>query len=227
MRILEAMMEAILLDMDGTLIDSNAQHAKAWQQAFAKFDVHIGFETLLRQIGKGGDQLLPVFLEKAQVSSVGPAIEKVRKEIFQREYRDTLQPFPKVRQLVERMKKAGLKIAIASSAGKDELQYYKKLARVDDLIEEETTSEDAEKSKPHPDIFGAALERLGVQASHALSLGDTPYDAEASGKIGIRTIGLTCGGWPKQDLQAAGCIEIYADPAELLAHFDKSALGPR
>ena len=222
------MTEAVLLDMDGTLIDSNAQHAKAWQQAFEKFDVHIGFKTLLRQIGKGGDQLLPVFLSKEQASSIGPAIEKARKEIFQREYRDTLQPFPKVRQLVERMKKAGFKIAIASSAGKDELQYYKKLARIDDLIEEETTSDDAEKSKPHPDIFGAALKRLGgVQGSQALSLGDTPYDAEASGKIGIRTIGLTCGGWPKQDLQTAGCIEIYADPAELLAHFDKSAFGRR
>ena len=223
----EQKVKAVLLDMDGTLIESNALHAESWQRAFAEFGIEVSFDTALRQIGKGGDHLLPVFVPKEKVETTGKAIEKFRKELFEREYLSRVKPFPKVRQLVERMKKAGLKIAIASSAGKDELQYYKKLARVDDLIEEETTSEDAEKSKPHPDIFGAALERLGVQASHALSLGDTPYDAEASGKIGIRTIGLTCGGWPKQDLQAAGCIEIYADPAELLAHFDKSALGPR
>ncbi len=218
------MIEAVLLDVDGTLVDSNAQHAKAWQGAFAKFDIHLKFETLLSQIGKGGDQLLPVFLPEAQVKTIGPGIEKARKEIFQRDYRESVQPFPKVRQLVAQMKDAGLKIAIASSAAKDELQHYKKLARIEDLVEEETTSEDAEKSKPHPDIFAAALERLNVAGERAVTLGDTPYDAEASKKIGIRTIGLTSGGWSKEELQKAGCIEVYEDAADLLAHYDSSAL---
>ncbi len=221
------MIKAVLLDMDGTLIDSNAQHAKSWQQAFAQFDIHLEFETVLRQIGKGGDQLLPVFLSKEQVSTMGSKVEKVRKEIFEREYRKSIEPFPKARQLVERIKEDGLKVAMASSAGKDELQYYKKLARIDDLIDEETTSDDADESKPHPDIFAAALERLGIEGREALAVGDTPYDAQASGKIGILTIGFTSGGWTKEDLKDGGCIEVYENPADLLAHFETSALHRR
>ena len=218
------MTEAVLLDMDGTLVDSNGLHAEAWQRAFAQFGIEVAFNTVLHQIGKGGDQLLPVFVEKEKLPQIGAAIEKYRKDLFQREYREQVKPFPKVRQLVARMKDAGLRIGIASSAGKDELQYYKKLARIDDLIEEETTSQDAEKSKPHPDIFAAAIERLGVDAKKTIALGDTPYDAEASGKLGVRTIGLTCGGWKKEELRKAGCCEVYGDAAELLANYDRSVL---
>ena len=217
--------KAILLDMDGTLVDSNALHAESWQRAFAQFGIEVSFDTALHQIGKGGDHLLPVFVPKDQVETVGKAIEKFRKELFEREYLSRVKPFPKVRQLIERMKDAGLQIAMASSAAKDELQKYKKIAQIDDLVEEETTSEDAENSKPSPDIFAVALKRVGVEASEAVSLGDTPYDAEASTKCGVRTIGVTSGGWSKQDLERAGCIEVYADAADLLAHFDTSVLN--
>ena len=217
--------EAVLLDMDGTLIDSNALHANAWQAAFAHYGIEVDFDTALHQIGKGGDQLLPVFLSKEQQAEFGEALESYRKELFQREYRSQMTAFPKVRQLVTRMQDAGLRIAIASSSGKEDLQYAKKIAGVDDLIEEETTSEDAEKSKPHPDIFAAALKRLGVDGAKTISLGDTPYDAEASAKVGVRTIGLTSGGWSKEELQRAGCVEVYEDAADLLAHFDGSVLN--
>jgi len=118
------------------------------------------------------------------------------------------------------------KIALASSAKEDELEVYKKAARIADLIQTETSSDDAEKSKPHPDIFEAAMSQLdGVAREDAVVVGDTPYDAEAAAKAGLRTIGLLCGGFPEQDLKRAGCIAIYADPADLLAQYDRSPLA--
>ena len=221
----EQKVKAVLLDMDGTLIESNALHAESWQRAFAQFGIEVSFDTALRQIGKGGDHLLPVFVPADKVETTGKAIEKFRKTLFEREYLSRVKPFPKVRQLVERMKDAGFTIAMASSAGKEELQRYKKIANIHDLVEEETTSEDAENSKPSPDIFAAALKRVGVDASHAISLGDTPYDAEASTRCGIRTVGVTSGGWSREDLCNAGCAEVYEDAADLLAHFDRSLFG--
>ena len=221
----EQKVKAVLLDMDGTLIDSNGLHAESWQRAFAEFGIEVGFETALKQIGKGGDHLLPTFVPKEKVETTGKAIEKFRKELFEREYLSQVKPFPKVRQLIERMKNSGLTIAMASSAGKEELQKYKKIANIDDLVEEETTSEDAENSKPSPDIFSVALKRVGVDAGEAVSLGDTPYDAEASTKCGVRTVGVTSGGWSREDLLNAGCAEVYEDAADLLANFDRSLFG--
>jgi HAD superfamily hydrolase (TIGR01509 family) len=219
------MLKAVLLDVDGTLVDSNALHAEAWERSFAHFGFQVDFYAALRQIGKGGDQLLPIFIPEEQLATMGKAVEQYRKELFEREYLTYVRPFPQVRQLVERMLDAGLQVAIASSASKAELQSYKKIARIDDLIVEETTSQDAEQSKPHPDIFAAVLERLGVNATEAVSIGDTPYDAEASMRAGVRIVGVTSGGWSQQDLQRAGCVEVYRNVTDLLAHFDRSILG--
>ncbi len=121
----------------------------------------------------------------------------------------------------------GKQIALASSAKDEELQQYKKAARIDDLIDTETSSDDAEKSKPHPDIFEAALQRLGnIGPEHVVVVGDTPYDAEAASKAGLRTIGVLCGGWPEADLRRAGCIAVFRDPADLLAQYHRSPLAP-
>jgi phosphoglycolate phosphatase-like HAD superfamily hydrolase len=127
--------------------------------------------------------------------------------------------------LFERLKADGKRIALASSAKGDELQTYKKITGIGDLLETETSSDDAEKSKPHPDIFEAALERLGqISPERVVVIGDTPYDAEAAGKAGLRTIGVLCGGFPEADLRGAGCIAIYRDPADLLGRYDESPL---
>jgi HAD superfamily hydrolase (TIGR01509 family) len=220
------MPQAVIFDVDGTLVDSVDIHARAWQDAFAEFGHHFAFDKIRRQIGKGGDQLLPVFLSTEEREARGEALEKRRGEILRERYLDQIKPFPAVRALFQRILRDGRRIALASSARQDELEHYKKIARIDDLVETETSSDDAEKSKPHPDIFQAALARLpGIAPDQAVVIGDTPYDAEAAGKAGLRTIGLLCGGWPDPELRAAGCIAVYRDPAALLAEYEASPLA--
>jgi phosphoglycolate phosphatase-like HAD superfamily hydrolase len=114
---------------------------------------------------------------------------------------------------------------LASSAKSDELDYYKRLCKIDDLIDANTSADDAERSKPFPDIFQAALARThGVRPQDAMVVGDTPYDIIAAKRAGIASIGMLSGGFPEEELRDAGCIAIYESPAELLAKFERSPL---
>lgn len=215
------MIEAFIFDIDGTLIDSNDFHAKAWQKAFAEKDFEFSFDEIRPQIGKGADTLLPVFLSEKEIEKYGDAIAERRGEIFKDEYLDRVKPFPKVRELFQKIKADGHKIALASSSKEDEVEAYKKIANVEDSVEKATSSDDAEQSKPEPDIFQAALELLGnPKLENVLVVGDTPYDAEAAKKANLKTIGVLCGGFPKADLEKAGCIAIYENPADLLENYE-------
>src|SRR5207248_7231916 len=128
--------------------------------------------------------------------------DKFRADLYKREYLPRVRAFPKVRELFERIRAGGAKIALASSAKGDELKTYERITGVGDLIETATSSDDAEKSKPHPDIFQAALAKLGkINKAKVIVVGDTPYDAEAAGKAGLRTVGVLCGGWPADKLR--------------------------
>lgn len=219
------MIKAVIFDVDGTLIDSNDFHAEAWQKAFEKYGFEIPFEKIRPQIGKGADTLLPEFLSEKEIDEIGDELADARGEIFKNEYLDRVKSFPQVRELFEKLKADGVKIALASSAKKDELQAYKKIANIDDLVEKETSTDDAESSKPEPDIFQAALKLLGdPEKDEVIVVGDTPYDAEAARKAGIKIIGVLCGGFPKEELKKAGCVEIYESPADLLENLKGSAL---
>jgi HAD superfamily hydrolase (TIGR01549 family) len=219
------MIKAVIFDIDGTLVDSVDLHARAWQETFKHFGKEIPYEQVRHQIGKGGDQLMPVFFSKDELDEIGSEMEKYRGELYKRDYLPRVRAFPRVRELLLKIKDDGKRLALASSAKEDELGVYKKIARIEDLIEEETSADDADKSKPHPDIFEAALKRLGDTESHeAIVVGDTPYDARAAGKIKLRTIGVLCGGFPEAELRAAGCSQIYAGPDDLLARYDESII---
>lgn len=218
-------MKSVIFDMDGTLIDSVDFHAMAWQKAFRAFGHDFDLMRIRGQIGKGGDQLMPVFISQAEIDRIGQQIEALRGEIFARDYLPRIKAFDGVRDLFERLLKDGAHIALASSAKSEELQSYKRIAGIADLLDAETSSDDAQESKPHPDIFQAALVKLGgISASDAIAVGDTPYDAEAAGKAGLQTIGLLCGGWRADELREAGCGDVYRDPADLLRHYQSSAL---
>lgn len=219
------MVKAVIFDVDGTLIDSNDFHAEAWRKAFEKYGKKISFEEIRPQIGKGADTLLPVFLSEKEIAEFGDELADERGEIFKNEYLELVKPFPKVRELFEKLKAEGKKIALASSSKKEEVEEYEKIANIEDLVEKETSTDDAESSKPEPDIFQAALKLLGnPKKTEVIVVGDTPYDAEAAGKAGIKTIGVLCGGFPKEELKKAGCVEIYESPADLLANLENSAL---
>ena len=218
------MIKALLCDIDGTLVQSNWLHAEAWRDAFAEMGLDLEVEALRRQIGKGGDQLIPVFVPWWKQKQVEEPLKAVRKHIFQTEYLSKVKPIPRVRDFLLHLRDAGIRLALASSASKQDLTTYKKIANMEDLIEEESSADDADRSKPHPDIFQATLKRLNLKPAEVLALGDTPYDAEAAGKAGIWTIGVTTGGWSHEDLLAAGCIEVYKDVGDLLDRFDQSAL---
>jgi len=219
------MIEAVIFDVDGTLVDTVDMHAEAWQRAFKEFGKDLEFQAVREQIGKGGDQLMPEFLTKEEMNDFSEKLEKRRTEIFDNEYLPKTKPFPKVRELVERIKKDGKKIVLASSATDEEVEFFKKVMNIADLLEAETTSDDAEESKPEPDIFEAALKKIGnPDAGKCVVVGDTPYDAIAAGKINLPTIGVLSGGFPESSLTDAGCVEIYRDPADLLARYDESAI---
>jgi HAD superfamily hydrolase (TIGR01509 family) len=216
--------KALLCDMDGTLLDSNTAHAESWQRCFEKFGIQTTVGEVQRQIGKGGDQMLPVFVDKHRLKELEEPLTNCKKKLFEEEYVATLKPFPQARELMEAIADAGIRIAMASSAGNEELQRYLEIVGIAALIEKKTSSDDAESSKPEPDIFLAALDKLKLPPEQAIALGDTPWDAQSASRAGVRTIGVECGGWSEPDLRKAGCIEVYRDPADLLANLKRSRL---
>ncbi len=218
------MPKALLTDIDGTLVQSNWLHAEAWRVAFAEMGMNIELEAIRRQIGKGGDELIPVFVPWWKRPIVEEPLKTLRKYVFQHGLRQQVQAIPGVRDLMLRVRAAGIKVAVATSSEKDDLRVMLHLASVDDLMDEQATANDAKQAKPNPDIFSAALKKLGLGPTECIALGDTPYDAESAGKAGIRTIGVMTGGWSRQELLDAGCVEVYEDAADLLAKFDESAL---
>lgn len=217
----------VILDVDGTLVDSNDAHAHAWVEAMAKFGYHVPFEKVRPLIGMGGDKVLPEVLGISKDSPEGQAISKERIQIFQERYLPTIQAFPQARELLQRMHDDGLRLAVATSAQPDELNaLLKKIGPdVPSLFSQEKSSKDAPRSKPDPDIMQAALESLGMAATQVLMIGDTPYDIDAASKVGVGTIAFRSGGWSDRELAAA--LAVYDGPADLLAHYEQSPLATR
>ena len=218
------MVSALIFDVDGTLVDSVDLHARAWRDTFREFGKDIPFPEIRMQIGKGGDQLMPVFLSKSEFQEYGEQIANRRGEIFKKKYLSEVKGFPGVRKLFQKVLADRKRIAIASSAIGEELETYKKVAGIHDLIDAETSNaDDAERSKPYPHIFLAALGRLNDPSKEeTLVIGDTPYDIQAAAKAGLRTVAVRCGGFPEDTLRDA--IAIYDDPADLLARYMDSPL---
>lgn len=219
-------LKAVLFDIDGTLIDSNDFHAEAWSRAFARFGEYIPAEQVRAQIGKGADNLMPALLSDAFIEEHGEDVQEYRGEIFERDYLDRIRPFPDVRALFERIAAAGLRIMLASSGTEDEVAHHLELIGCGDLVEKTTSADDAERSKPDPDIFTSALAKLGdVSADEAVVVGDSPYDMQAAKALGLATIGVRCGGFADDALIDAGCDQLFDDPADLLLRFDGSLLA--
>ena len=214
---------AVILDMDGTLLDSNAAHVHAWVEALKSHGHEVSESDIWPCVGMGGDNLLPAAAGISKESAEGKKIAETRGEIFKSRYLDHLKPFPEVRPLLERMRQDGLRLAIATSSPEEEVNKAIEIIEAKDLLEDVTSASDAAKSKPDPDVVQAALDRLKLGAGEVVMLGDTPYDIQAAGKVGIGVIAFRCGGFRDEDLKDA--IAIYDGAADLLARYDDSPLG--
>jgi HAD superfamily hydrolase (TIGR01509 family) len=217
--------KAILFDVDGTLVDSNDLQAAAWVEAFAEFDIVIPHKDVHDQIGKGGDNLMPALLDKKVVDEHGEAISNSRARIFKKRHASKVEPFADVAALFRRARADGWKIVLATSGEIDEVEPHIDRLGVRPLLDVVTTASDAEHSKPDPDIFAAALKKVGAEAADAIVVGDSPYDIQAAKKIGLRTIAVRSGGFDDQVLTEAGAVAIYDNPADLLARYDTSPLA--
>ena len=216
-------LHAILLDIDGTLLDSNDAHARAWVAAFPEHGYVVPFEAIRPLSGKGGDKLIPELTGLDPDSGEAKRLSETRSEIFRERELPTLRPTPGARELLERMRAQGLELVVATSAKADEVRALLQQAGVADLIEASSSADDVERSKPDPDIVRAALSAVRRPASHSLMLGDTPYDVEAASRARVPIIALRCGGW--DDAALDGATEVYDDPADLLRHYETSALS--
>jgi HAD superfamily hydrolase (TIGR01509 family) len=217
------MIGAVLLDVDGTLVDSNDAHARAWLDAFGEEGIAADYDRVRRAIGMGGDKLMPHVAGIREDSAQGRRIAARRAEIFKTRYLPGIRPFPRVRELVQRLKDDGFVVVAASSAKKEELHPLLERAGVADLVTTRTSSDDAEESKPDPDIVQAALAQAGAAPEHAIMLGDTPYDVAAAARAGVAAVALECGGWRADELPGAAA--VYGSPADLMERYDDSAFA--
>ena len=221
-------MPAILFDIDGTLLDSVDLHARAWQEAFQAFGKDIPFEGVRSQIGKGGDQLLPVFLSPAELAARGKEIERWRSDVWTTRYMRQARPFPGVRALFATLRGRCWTPVLASSSKKDELEFYVELLGIAGLIEASTSKDDVTRSKPAPDIFAEALDRVRPpQRPGSWVVGDSPWDALAATRLDLPVVGFRSGGFPESDLRSAGAQVLFDGPEDLLSHLERSPFDDR
>jgi len=211
---------AVLFDVDGTLIDSNDQHARAWVAALAEHGHEVPFERVRPLIGMGGDKVLPALVPGLEEDSPeGKSIGEARKRIFKERELATIPPTRGARELLEAVRARGVRVVVATSAKKSELDGLLARGELGPLVDLAATGDDAEDSKPDPDIIGAALKKANVGAADAVMVGDTQYDVEAAHKAGVPCVALRCGGNGDATLRESDA--IYADPAELVGALDK------
>lgn len=211
---------AVLFDVDGTLVDSTYLHVVAWWQAFRDAGLDVAMRDVHRRIGMGAPRLVKETLGRDDEGVVDGHTERYAP------FRDEVRPLPGAVDLLRHCADAGLMVVLATSAGPEEVDAQRRaLAEAGDAVTAVTSSADAAESKPDPDILQAALDRAGLEAGACVFVGDTVWDIEAAGALGMPCVGVLTGGVGEDELRAAGAVEVYDGPAALLAGFDGSPLG--
>jgi len=218
-------LRTVLLDIDGTLIDSNDAHARAWVDSLRDHGYVIPFEEVRPLIGMGGDKMLPILTGLDPDSGEAKRMTETRSQLFLKRELPTLRPTRGARALLEHLTSIGMELVVATSSKPNEVQALLEQAGVADLIQLASSAGDSERSKPDPDIVKAALRMSGSLAAHSVMVGDTPYDIEAAARAKVPSIALRCGGW-WGDAALSGATAIYDDPADLLARIEESPLNP-
>ena len=209
---------AALLDVDGTLVDSNDAHARAWVEALAESGRQVDLLRVRPLIGMGSDKLLPAVIGVEADSPEGEAIVARRTELFLRDHLPHLEPTRGAQRLLEWLKDDALRVVVATSANPEELRGLLEIAGATQLIDEASSSDDVDRSKPDPDIVHAALTKAGCAPGEAIFIGDTPYDIAAGKHAGVPVIALRCGGW-WSDRSFGDAAAIYDDPDDLVNNY--------
>jgi HAD superfamily hydrolase (TIGR01509 family) len=226
-------LDAIVFDLDGTLVDTNAMHVEAWRRVLERHGYKVAPDRIFQEVGKGGDNLVPDLLGREADRNDGESLRKEHPEAFAKLARaQGLKAFPQVKELVAELKRRGLKAVLATSSGQEHLETIAEASGVDfaKLVGEVVTADDAEQSKPAPDLVAAAVKKLKLSPAQCAMVGDTPYDATSAKEAGVVCVGLTCGGYPdaERSLRRAGARVVYKDPNGLLSKLDEAlaALSP-
>jgi HAD superfamily hydrolase (TIGR01509 family) len=214
------MVDAALLDIDGTLIDTNLMHVLAWRRAFQRLGFQIDANTILHCVGMGGDQLVPAILPDLDEATASRARELHGEEYSKKGLIDHAEPLPGARELLAALRERGVKIALASSAKEEELARYHAMLGGAGVADAQVTKEMVAATKPAPDIFAAALDALGKPPS-AIVVGDTAYDIEAAAKLGLPCVAVLTGGIERAVLERAGAAAIYDSAAAIVADLDR------
>lgn len=215
-------LDGVILDLDGTLVDTNALHVEAWRRAFEKRGYKIAPDRIFEEIGKGGDFVVPSILGLAADEQDGDALRKAQPEEFGKLAQRGLRVFPGSRELLQEFKRRGLRSILATSSSAKQIEVIESASGlpVRELVDEVESADDAPRSKPAPDLLSAAVKKLGMTPAQCVMVGDTIYDAESARKAGVVCLGLLCGGNSQEALLGAGARRNYRDPADLLAHLD-------
>ncbi|MEA2387430.1 MAG: hypothetical protein QOG41_203 [Thermoleophilaceae bacterium] len=213
-----------ILDIDGTLVDTNYQHALAWYRAFRQNEIVLPIWRIHRHMGMGGDQLIAALTDEKTDEEKGDDIRAAEKALYMAMIEE-VEPFDGARDLIERLKDAGKTVVLASSAKEDEVDHYLDLLDVRELADDWTMSADVEETKPNPDLVQAALDKAGTDPGDAVMLGDTPWDCEAAGRAGVETVALMTGGFAEQELTEAGAVAVFESIAELLERVAETPLA--
>jgi HAD superfamily hydrolase (TIGR01509 family) len=217
--------QAVLFDVDGTLVDSNYLHAVTWWEAFAQAGHDVPMARIHRAIGMGSDQLLDSLLPAGRDRDADSAISTAEAALYS-VYWSRLRPLPGAGELLRACRKHGLRVVLASSANPRELAVLRAALDADDAIDDATSAGDADHSKPAPDLVEIALERAGVRPGQAVFVGDSVWDVQACQRAGVACVGVVSGGISESELRDAGASRVYASPAEVLDSLPGSLLTP-
>jgi len=213
-----------ILDIDGTLVDTNYQHAIAWYRAFRSCQIVLPVWRIHRHIGMGGDQLVAALTDEATDRDLGDRVRDAEHDCYTEMIRE-VQPLEGSRELLEELQQRGHTIVLASSAKQDEVDHYLDLLDARALADAWTSSGDVEQTKPAPDLVHAALERAGSDASDAVMVGDSSWDAKAAGRAGVATLAVMTGGFSPEELLEAGAERVFDSPAELCRALGETPLA--
>ena len=218
------MAAAAILDIDGTLVDTNYHHAVAWYRAFRQHEIVLPVWRIHRHIGMGGDQLVESLTDAATEEEKGDDIRTAEKALYLALIEE-VEPFERAHELIERLKDAGRTVVLASSAKEDEVEHYLDLLDARELADGWTTSADVEATKPEPDLVKAALDKAGVEPGDAVMVGDTPWDCKAADAAGVQTVALITGGFSEQELREGGAVAVFESIGDLLDGIGETPLG--